>query len=99
MYKTTEIGPEGMSFCYDGHEFSLVPIMDTAVAVMFKRPLWQGGNWDYYGEAPYESVAEACKAIFYGTILVDRTESGRLVFDEAGNIIDLVPLTYYDRAA
>ena len=91
----TRVDDSVVEIRYDGFEFTLITCAVDVICVMCKRR----GEWDYYGPKPYRTIAEACKAIFYGTILVNRTESGHFYFDEFGNITDLVPLTYYETAA
>ena len=93
----TKLAPEegALEVDYDGHEFGIILYAADCIGVTCKRR----GEWDFYERKPYRTVAEACKAIFYGTILVDRTESGFFTFDEFGSVVDFRPLTYYDRAA
>lgn len=80
---------------YDGFTFTIAKYDDDAYAVM----CWRRGQWDYYDSKPYSSISEACEAIFYGTILVNRTEAGYPIFDKRGNIIDWMSRTYYDFSA
>ena len=77
---------------YDGHEFAIIPVNAHWIMVRCKR--WDG--WHYYADGPYESMAEVCEDIFGNTILVERTECGRIEFDKFGNICALTPLTCYE---
>lgn len=87
---TTKPSKFGVFINYDDHEFGVVPLDSDAILVTCKRR----GEWANYGI--YRNFAEACEAIFYGTILVERTECGHIEFDMFGNIRKLIPLTYYE---
>ena len=90
---TTELHECGLSVFYDGHEFSIIPYAEDLIGVYCERR----GEWDDYMPGhTFRDFADVCSAIFYGTIAVDRTESGHVHFDRFGNIVELVPLTYYD---
>lgn len=96
MLRTKVVPEEGaVEIYYDGFEFTLITYAVDVICVTCKRR----GEWDYYEPKPYRTIAEACEAIFYGTILVNRTESGHFYYDKLGNITDLIPLTYYEIAA
>lgn len=82
----------GVNVSYDGRDFFITPYDTDVIAVMCKRH----GEWDFYDRKPYKTFAEACEAIFYGTILVDRTERGHINIDMFGNYTGLTPLTYYE---
>lgn len=45
------------------------------------------GEWDFYEPRGFRSFAEICETIFYGTILVNRTECGHFVYDKRGNML------------
>ena len=92
MLKTT-YDAEGVSISYDGHEFGLVPYAPDAIGVFCLRR----GEWVPY-DVMYPSIAQACEGIFYGTILADRIESGTVIY-KGGKFHEIIPLTYYDRAA
>lgn len=79
---------------YDGTNFCILPANDDVFAITVER--WYGYDW--FGDKPYGSLAEACEAIF-NDIQLDRYESGRFIRDDDDNIVGAVPLTYYDRPA
>lgn len=90
---TTELHEGGLSVFYDGYEFSVVPYADDLIGVYCERH----GEWvEYMPGHTFRNFAEVCSSIFYGTIAVNRTESGHIYFDKFGNISNLVPLTYYE---
>lgn len=80
---------------YDGYEFSISKFDDDLYAVYCVR----GGEWANYADVLYHTIAEACEAIFYGTIIVNRTECAYPVPDWRGEIVGWEPLSYYDLAA
>ena len=93
MLKVT-INPDELAIevHYDGINFIIHPD-DDVVIVTVER--WYGYDW--FGDKPYDSLAEACEAIFWD-IQLDRYESGRFIWDD-DDIVASVPLTYYDRPA
>lgn len=90
----TKADAEGVAVIYDGDEYFIIPNFtdDGHVAVMCRNTR---NEWDFYGDSPYESIAEACNALFYGTVLVTRTECGHILFDKFGRISGIIPLDYY----
>lgn len=85
--------PEAL-IAYDGGRFSLIHLDDDVWQVMVERR----GKWYYFGNGLYHSFVEATEAIFYD-VMLERFESGRFFYDEEGNVIDSISLTYYDKAA
>lgn len=83
----------GVGVIYDGIEFFLMPLEANAIQVTCSDGM---DEWHFYGDGIYESFADACLAIFYGTICVIRTECGNIELDKFGNIVAVTPLSYYE---
>ena len=90
---TTNPNKYAIEVSYDGTNFCILP-GDGIFFVTVER--WYGFDW--FGGGPYDSLFAACEAIF-DDVQLSRFESGRFVFDDDGNIVDSIPLTYYDRPA
>lgn len=78
---------------YDGTNFCILHAANDVFIVTVER--WYGYDW--FGDKPYGSLAEACEAIF-NDICLDRFESGKFIWKD-DEIVASVPLTYYERPA
>lgn len=92
MLTTETIDEFGTVIDYDGRKYAIAPLDADAILVL----CWHRNEWVHYTAKPCKDYKEVCESIFYGTVLVERTECARVVFDKFGNIRQFIPRSYYE---